>query len=252
MVKGDVDWALRALGLEPDEARLYRTLVARGPSTVGAIAPAVDMSRTKSYSVLGTMVAKGYVEQVGEHPKTYMAVDPKVLTKGRIEDLKSAEAVIVDSLLPLYYDHQDTSRSMSLRGSAVFRRTEEMLRRAKGEVVFVATFIPSGLVSRLTSLFNEVHDRGVRVRTVVSETLAESELVRRLRSITEVRVRNVPNAGLLIVDDQEVLIGSLPGTEETGATQPGYGVTGHWSRDTELIKLHRMLFENLYSSGVDQ
>lgn len=252
MVRGDIDWALGAIGLEPEEARLYRTLVAQGPSTVGTLAPAVDMSRTKTYSVLGTMVTKGYAEQVAEHPKTYTAVDPRVLTKGRLEDLRSAETVIVQALQPLYDDQQAASRSMSLRGSAVFRRAEEMLKRARRDVVFVATFVPASLVSRLSSLFTEVHARGVRVRTVVSEAVAESEMVRRLRGITEVRVRNVPNAGMLIVDDQEVLIGSLSGPEGEAGARPSYRVSGHWSRDSELIKLHRMLFEDLFASGVDR
>lgn len=252
MERLDVDWALAALGLVPEEGRLYRLLVSSGPSTVGALAPAAEMSRTKVYSVLDGMVAKGYAEQVTDRPRTYMAVDPERLVRRRIEDFGSAKEVIEAELQPLYHQERITSRHLSLRGTAVFSRAEEMLKRSKREIVFVVSFIPQGLVSRLTYVLDDLHSRGVRVRTVVSDAVEDSALLGRLRSLTEVRIRKVPNAGMLIVDDEEVLIGSLsptPETEEEGDREVGR-LQGLWSRDAELIKLQRMLFEDIYNEGV--
>ncbi len=255
MVKGDIDWALLAIGLDAEEARVYRSLVARGTSTVGALAPLAEMSRTKTYSVLDRMVAKGFADRVADHPRTYSAVDPENLLRRRQEDFGSAMETIKAQLSPMFQERASQSRPLSLRGSAVFRRAEDMLQRAKTEIVIVTTFVPSELGSWLTGLIGEVHERGVRVRTIVGEALAGSDMLSKLRGLSDVRVRQVPNAGMLIVDDEEVLIGSISSGDDislVGKRRPGdYSMlSGLWSRDAELIKLQRMLFEDLYGRGV--
>ena len=128
-----------------------------------------------------------------------------------------------------------------------------MLTRAKRDIVIVATFVPQEFSSRLATLIGEVHDRGVRVRTIVGEALAGSEMLGKLRGLADVRVREVPNAGMLIVDDEEVLISSFSAPDEAsdeGTTADYTMLQGLWSRDLELIKLQRMLFEDLYRKGV--
>jgi sugar-specific transcriptional regulator TrmB len=253
MIRGDVDWALLAIGLDVEEARLYRSLVSRGPSTVGSLAPEAGISRTKAYSVLDRMVAKGIANRTSDHPRTYCAVNPERLLRRRQEDFGSASETIRLQLLPLFQERDARSRHLSLRGSAVFRRAEDMLSRAKRDIVIVATFVPQEFSSRLATLIGEVHERGVRVRTVVGEALAESDMLGRLRGLADVKVRKVPNAGMLIVDDEEVLIGSFSAPEElTDEGRPGdyTMLQGLWSRDLELIKLQRMLFEDLYRKGV--
>ena len=252
MERLDIDWALAALGLEPEEGRLYRILVSRGPSTVGALAPSAEMSRTKVYSVLDGMVAKGYAERVTDRPRTYVAVDPDRLVRRRLEDFGSAKEVIELELSPLFQQQRATSRHMSLRGNAVFRRAEEMLGRARNDIVFVVSFVPQELVSRLTTIMGDLRDRGVCVRTVVSDAVEDSVLLGHLRALSELRVRKVPNAGMLIVDDEEVLIGSLaPTTSPDDDKAKGISrLQGLWSRDAELIKLQRMLFDEIYNEGV--
>jgi sugar-specific transcriptional regulator TrmB len=242
----EVERALLSLGLEAEEARLFRLLVTQGPCTVARLAPAAGLSRTKVYSVLDGMVAKGHAVLVADQPRTYGAIDPEVLIERRMVDLGSARAIIETELSPLY-DDQDRSSSMSLRGRAALRLTEDMLRRAKRDIVFVISFVPKGAVSSITTLLDEVRARGVRVRTVVSDALIDSALLGRLRSLSELRVGKVPRAGMLIVDDEEVLIGSL---DDGAGPETGGIIHGLWSRDRELIKLQMRLFEDIYEEGV--
>ena len=251
MVDGNVERALQAIGLADDEARMYGLLVARGESTVGALAPLAGLSRTKAYTLLDRMVAKGLAERVGDHPRTYMATDPELLLMLRMQDLGSARKLIETELVPLYSRHRGQARQITLLGTAVLRRAEEMLGRAKREIAIVTTFIPKEILHRLTGVMAELRARGVRIRTVVSDALIDAEVLAKLRSLTELRIRSVPNAGLIIVDDEEVLIGSLVDPEEGGSGHLGAGaappvLTGLWSQNLELIKLHRLLFEDLY------
>lgn len=238
--------ALLSLGLEAEEARLYRLMVINGPGTVAKLAPAAGLSRTKVYSVLDGMVAKGHAVLFTDQPRTYAAINPEELIERRMDDLGSARAVIETELSPLY-DYGDRPGSMSLRGRAALRLTEDMLRRAKKDIVFVISFVPKGAVSGITALLDEVRSRGVRVRTVVSDAVVDSALQSRLRSMTELRVGKVPRAGMLIVDDKEVLIGSLEDGSEQGT---GDTIHGLWSRDRELIKLQMRLFEDIFEEGV--
>jgi sugar-specific transcriptional regulator TrmB len=247
MAKEDLDWALLAIGMEMDEARIYQVMVTRGPSTVGDMAALAKLSRTKTYSVLDGMVAKGFAEMVSEHPRTYFALDPDMLLDRRIKDLGSARKVIQKELSPLFDEYRVPGRNVSLRGAAVLSRMEEMLKRAKGEIVFVVTFVPTELSSRFASILDDLHARGVKARTVVSEAVVESVMLDRLRRFTDLRIRKVPNAGMLIVDNEEVLIGSLDSSSSLrGGSASPYRLHGLWSEDSELIKLQRMLFEEIY------
>lgn len=251
MASSDLDTALQAMGMDAEEARLYTILVATGPNTVGSIAPAAGLSRTKAYSVLDRMVTKGYLELVADHPKTYSPTDPMELLRRRVEELGIARHVIEEEVLPILEQQGSRSRNLSLRGSAVFSRAEEMVKRAKREIVLVASFIPNEMTNRLANLLAELHSRGVKVRTVMSDAVSDSALLAKLRNLTDLRVRKVPNAGMLIVDDEEVLIGSMASPHgSSDGRDPVARIHGLWSRDRELISLQRMLFEDIYGEGV--
>jgi sugar-specific transcriptional regulator TrmB len=253
----DVEWALSALGLGREEAQLYTILVERGPSTVGALAPVAGLSRTKAYHVLDGMVAGGLATLVSERPRTYAAADPDRMVRRRSEDLGSARRVVRSKLVPKFRAQHQLVRDASLTGLAVLRRAEEMLVRARRETVLVATFLPREMAIRLTDSLREVHARGVRVRTVVSEALMDDSRLRALRGFLDFRVTKTPRAGMLIVDDEEILIGSLGDgpapdgdADRADGPEPDYGrIHGIWSRDSELIKLQRLVFEGLYGQG---
>ncbi len=257
--RDEVRRALGALGLSEEESRLYRLLVERGPSTVGALAPSAGLSRTKAYGVLDGMVERGLAALVGDRPRTYAAADPDTVLRRRSEDLGSAERVVRRRLVPQYRAQEGRARQSTLRGMAVMRRAEEMLARAKHEIVLVATFLPHDLAVGLAGSLKDVRARGVRVRTVMTEALMEDRRLRALRGAVDLRVTATPRAGMLIVDDEEVLIGSLgeEGDDDEGEALdasdardgPHARIRGIWSRDLELIKLQRLVFERLYSQG---
>jgi len=257
--RDDVEQALGALGLGDEEARLYMLLVERGPGTVGALAPAAGLSRTKAYGVLDRMVARGLASLVGDRPRTYAAADPDTVLRRRSEDLGSAERIVRSRLVPQFRAQEGRARQTTLRGMAVLRQAEEMLGRAKHEIVLVATFLPQDLAVQLAMSLRDVRARGVRVRTLVTHALMRDRRLRALRGDVELRVTAARRAGMLIIDNEEVLIGSFgaEGDEEggeargalegQGVAQPG--IRGIWSRDLELIKLQRLVFDRLYGQG---
>src|SRR4030042_1887800 len=83
------------------------------------------------------------------------------------------EARLYRLLVARFRAQEGRARQSTLRGMAVMRRAEEMLARAKHEIVLVATFLPHDLAVPLAASLRDVRARGVRVRTVVTQTLMD-------------------------------------------------------------------------------
>lgn len=76
--------ALAAIGMTPEEGRLYLHLLQAGPSNVGQLAPYFDVSRAKLYRLLDDLSRKGFVSKTPERPTVYHPVFPTdAFEKGR-------------------------------------------------------------------------------------------------------------------------------------------------------------------------
>ncbi|GAB3745465.1 LuxR family transcriptional regulator [Amycolatopsis oliviviridis] len=86
---------LRGLGLRKAQARIYGTLLRRGPSTVADLASQVDLSQAKIEAALVSLTELGMTTRSdGEGPGTVMPLDPaaavKILTARREAELTVA------------------------------------------------------------------------------------------------------------------------------------------------------------------
>ncbi|MEV5766731.1 helix-turn-helix domain-containing protein [Micromonospora sp. NPDC052213] len=136
--------SLEALGLRPDEARVY-----------AAVAPARTVSRTDLYSVVGLpspevetalsgLVAAGLLAVDDDEPDAVTAAPPdlagEVLLLRRLRELHEARAVLQQ--LALGYRTAPRQRDQSdivefIPGHAVTQRFEQIQRRARDEVMII-------------------------------------------------------------------------------------------------------------------
>lgn len=87
---------LQLLGLSPNEAKIYETLVERGESSVGEIAVAAKVHRRNVYDSIQRLVEKGLSFEIfssGEN--RYSAVDP-----GKLSELIAEKQRKLQSILP--------------------------------------------------------------------------------------------------------------------------------------------------------
>lgn len=69
--------ALEVLEMSVEEAEIYLYLLQAGPSKVGQLAPAFDVSRSKLYRLLDDLSRKGFVSKTPTRPTVYHPVSPQ-------------------------------------------------------------------------------------------------------------------------------------------------------------------------------
>jgi len=106
---------LQLLGLSPNEAKIYETLVDRGESSIGEIAVAAKVHRRNVYDSMQRLIEKGLSFEIfssGEN--RYSAVDP-----GKLSELIAEKQEKLQSILP---EMQKKFRQKSLKEEAYIYR----------------------------------------------------------------------------------------------------------------------------------
>jgi sugar-specific transcriptional regulator TrmB len=213
---------LVALGLTPNESRVYLVLLSSGGLTAAEAAGRAGVARPKVYEALGALEGRGFCRSVGERTRRFTAVEP-------------------DTALRQWLRHRDHERAaMSERDQAHVETLTRLLPRPAVEpVVEVPDFI-EGISGRLpttealenvmssaqSTLFEmlqppflqprprwnlmeaEAVKRGVDVRVIYTpEAIADPARYRALADAGgDVRVIGTLPMKLLIRDGEEALI----------------------------------------------
>ncbi|MFH1236610.1 MAG: helix-turn-helix domain-containing protein [Parcubacteria group bacterium] len=88
---------LEALGLSPNEAKIYESLVERGESTISQVAVAAKIHRRNAYDAIERLIEKGLCFQIFSHTENrYNAVDPDKLVELYAEREQRLREIIPD------------------------------------------------------------------------------------------------------------------------------------------------------------
>jgi hypothetical protein len=88
--------------------------------------------------------------------------------------------------------------------------------------------------------------KGVKIRIFVSKKLEKMWFIDKLKENFEVRYGNLPDAGYLIIDKKEMLIGSA---NKEGSTILMKYLSGIWTKEEELVKLSMVMFDQLFEGS---
>lgn len=235
---------LNDLGLERDEATIYKLLVSIGSGTVGNLSAMTNYSRTKVYSIVDKLVSKGWITSIFDKPKTYAAVDPKDVVKHKTDSIKASSEGIVTQLSPIYERTlSDLSEIVTYRGTKVIKKVSEMLEGAREEVNIITAFLPTDSFKIIAPTFRMLKDRGVRINILVSDRFKGQEIVENMKSEANVGFANIPDAGLLIVDGEEILLGAKEGNDKEEVND----LIGIWTRSKELVTFLQIILRGMYT-----
>ncbi|MHB8585705.1 MAG: TrmB family transcriptional regulator [Thermoplasmatota archaeon] len=226
--------ALRSFGLTEYEARTYAALVAMEPGGHAPdVADAAAVPRTKVYTVLRSLVAKGWADVERGRPSRYRAQPPSACfqrERGRLDALAQSALAILEA------QYHDRSRRFAgslwvLQGEALVReRTLEMIRSAREEITFIASFPIDGDERVVPKAIGEAVARGVAVR--VAGPKPDGVFLRTLaRAGAEVRGLAIPPR-VLAVDGRQALLAFRHG----GPDGPSE-VRGIWNPSVELMQV---------------
>jgi HTH-type transcriptional regulator, sugar sensing transcriptional regulator len=240
--------ALKDFGLTEYEVKAYIALVEAGPLPASVLSTTATIPYSKIYEILGNLERKGWVEIEQGRPSKYFPKPPSTAldsSRVRMENtLKSSQTDAMSELQPLYERKgvQERPDIWIVRGQDnILDRIKETLGRTKKELLLAMPIVPESVISMATPLLSLLISRGIRVSLMVPNTTSK-DVIRRLKGLAEVRIREQMFGGGMISDSNEIII--LLGEE------PEKGLTLAISSDHEgLVKFGKIYFEFLWENS---
>ncbi|MFC1774866.1 TrmB family transcriptional regulator [Nanoarchaeota archaeon] len=235
--------AIRDLGINTYEAKLWTALLSRGIATAGELSDIANVPRSRSYDVLESLERKGFIVMKLGKPIKYIAVPPKEVIERvkkkikndadyqdkMLESMKNSE--VVEQLNSIFKKGTDQIDHTEVTGIVRGKNNLEshiysLMKNAKKSVSMI---LPStkALQSMRKGLM-KANKNGVKVKILTTEKASSDKLA-------QVKSSSKANLQLIVVDDKETLF--MPLTE----SNPDFGV---WVKGNEFS----MNFVNLFNS----
>ena len=240
--------ALKDFGLTEYEVKAYIALVGAGPTPASQLSTAAGIPYSKIYEILGNLERKGWVETEQGRPSKYFAKAPSTALESsrlRMENtLKSSQINATSELQPLYdkKEVQERPDIWIVRGqSNILDRIKETLGRTKRELLIAMPIVPESVISIATPLLSSMKSQGIKVAIMVP-SITGKDVIKKLKGLSEVRVREQMFGGGLISDSSEIII--LLGEE------PERGLTlAISSEHAGLVRFGKSYFEFLWENS---
>lgn len=226
--------ALKSIGLNLYERRLWVALLARGTSTAGELSEIADVPRSRAYDVLQSLAEKGFVVVQSAKPIRYVAIAPEEslerakkkleedfkTTQARIDELK--ESVVLRELSEIHQKGLKLILPEDITGAlkgkySVLQQSNSMFREAKEKIDIVTT--PEGLNEVFESHFDilkKAKEKGVEIKIATKVDEKNADAIKALSGVAEIRnmdEKEVPVAGRFAVVDGKELVFSLTNTK---------------------------------------
>ena len=259
--------ALKGIGLNLYERRLWVALLARGTSTAGELSEIANVPRSRTYDILQSLAEKGFVVVQTSKPIKYVAVAPEEslervkkkleedvrTVQQRIEELK--ESAVMRELSEIYQKGMKIISPEDLTGAlkgkySVEQQMSLMFKDADKNINIITN--SEGLEDLFSSHFDllrKAKERGVNIKIAATLPSKLSNNLKSFKSIAEIRNINkkeFPLGGkFFIVDDKEMLF-PLTNPKEVHSTQS----MAIWSKSNYAASnVLNPLFELVWSRG---
>ncbi|MBU3905300.1 MAG: hypothetical protein KJ906_04100 [Nanoarchaeota archaeon] len=242
--------ALKQIGLNLYERKLWVSLLSRGTSTAGELSSLAKVPHSRTYDVLETLSEKGFVIVQNAKPLKYVAIDPseaferakkKIRTDAdgmadRISEFQKSP--VIKELSKIFKDGMSLVEPGEMIGSlkgrhAMHGQLETMFKNAKLDVSIMTT--SSGLNelhSNHADILRKAAARGVNIRIAASHSKDSAKAHEELSKFAE--IKNVGKAGIgrfAIVDGNHVVF-SLTDDKKTHPTQD----LSFWAQSSHAAK----------------
>lgn len=247
LVSPKVMEALKSIGLNLYERRLWVALLARGASTAGELSEIANVPRSRTYDILQSLAEKGFIVVQTSKPIRYVAIPPEEalerakkkieeelkLTLGKIDELR--ESAILRELTDVHTKGLKLINPEEMTGAlkgkySLHQQLATMFKEANEKINIVTT--PEGLIELYENHFDilkKAKDRGVKIKIASKIESKSSDVIKDFSSIAEIRNINekeTPIYGRFFVVDGKELVFSLTDSKVVHSTQD----LAFWSR----------------------
>lgn len=225
---------LTEIGLTPNEAKVYESLLKFGKSTAAQICKDANVPYGRIYTILASLEAKGLAKTLPEKTKKFVPSDPKA-----IEDFIIQKKNVLDEMekkikefKTIYQEHKEEPIQLAQGKQAFFKMLHSMKSAEVYEYAIKYNFTTNPSVIRgMTSL----KKRGADYKTlgrIDKETKKNVNIIKKINA----NIKSIPNEGVAISikDDEQILISLIKSN------------TTMLIRDAPFVKLMKELFLNYY------
>ena len=253
--------ALKNIGLNLYERKIYVALLAKGVATAGEVSEIAKVPRSRSYDVLESLADKGFVVSQSSKPIKYVALAPKDALSRAKDNLKVkhaeklermdrlAKSAMVKELEVIYKEGfslvQPFDIAGTLKGRYSINQQMKMLFKKAGKYINMVTTVEglSDLYSNHYNVLKKISKSGVQLRILVPAT--DSKPAAAFSEIAE--LKNLGNAlGRMFTIDGEHFLIALTDDKTVHHTQDVafWAGSGHVAKD-----VLEPMFENVWSAN---
>jgi sugar-specific transcriptional regulator TrmB len=251
--------ALRHLGLNEYESRIYLVLVRKGPIKAGEISFFGQVPRTKTYGAIRELERKGLLRVIPGKPELYAPLSPSevlmpLVTKlnrevQNTEELVHALTLTFESSKYVRRDEpKEASEFWEIEGrQAIFNKLNQILKDASKSVNYCTG--TAGLIRAYkahSEILENAKKRGAVVRFLAKISPENSGVARELSEVVDLKRLEQPFANSFVsVDSEELVV--IESRPDDLRTDRGSDVA-IWTTNKLLIELHEQLFERVWNS----
>ena len=239
--------SLDKIGLTSYEIRTFSSLLKAGELTASDLSQKSGVPYSKIYEVLGSLEEKGWVGSDDSRPTKYLAKSPATAletTKQRLDsEFKDNQNVVLNELIPLYEKSGTSERPdiWVLSGNVnIISKILEMIDSCKNEVMIAVPRASEDLVKQALPKLRLLHDKGVEITILISDSL-DKESLKAISRVATVKVKKGLFGGGIISDKRYVVI--LLGPELSDSTSTD--IVAIWADHAGLAGFAREYFEYL-------
>lgn len=213
--------ALKSIGLNLYERRIFVALLAKGVATAAEVSEIAKVPRSRSYDILESLADKGFVMVQPSKPIKYVALPPKEAMERTKQTLRIrhdetidrinrlVESEILKDLDELYKKGLDIVQPTELTGTLkgkymIDRQMKSAFRDAKKHIDIITTEQGLGdLYSNHFRVLKKVCRNGIKLRIVAP--LGDNTTTSAFSEIAEMKNIETPLGRMAIIDDNNLM-----------------------------------------------
>lgn len=237
IVSQDVLDALKQIGLNLYERKLWVALLSRGTSTAGELSSLAKVPHSRTYDVLESLAEKGFVMIQSAKPLKYVAIDPSEALERSKKKLKENLDITLERITKLQNSSvlkelekihkkgfqliEPGEMTGSLKGrNSMHQQLETVFKNAKKSIsIFTTDKGLEDLDLVHTNILKKAANKGIKIRIAVPSKKNIIPVVNKLKQFAEVRkAGKLDIMGRFVVVDGDHVVMALTG-EDVHPTQ---------------------------------
>jgi sugar-specific transcriptional regulator TrmB len=253
--------ALKSIGLNLYERKIFVALLAKGIATAGEVSEIAKVPRSRSYDVLESLADKGFIILQPSKPIRYVALAPRDALERSKENLKKRHderieridrlkaSDIVKELECIYKQGFNLVQPFEMTGTlkgrhSINQQFNALLKKAKKSVSIMTTEDGlNDLYSRHFKTLKRASKNGIKIRIVAP--IRDNKLSSDFSAVADIRRIEIPAGRVAIIDNEHMIL-ALTDDRKVHQTQD----TAFWANSSHATSdVMSSLFEQVWNSA---